>query len=221
MPVGSVRMTRGEWEGARMIETVIDRIVHEHLVAIVRTKDRATGLERAQRLLDGGVQVMEVTWTTPGAAQILSELLRGAPHVLWGAGTVLTAAMAEEAVAVGAQFLVAPDFDEGVWQVAQQHQMPYIPGVWTATEVAQALRRGLTVLKLFPARSGGPAHMQSLHEPFPGAQFIPTGGVTPTNSQEWLAAGAVAVGMGGALSRLAVEDLRSLVYTLRQRGVDQ
>ncbi len=200
-----------------MDETVLDLLRGERLVAIVRSQDVATAVTIGQRLIDADVRMVEIAWTTPGAAQVLLKLSHQAPEIVWGAGTILSATMAEEALASGASFLVAPDFNADVWQITQKHGIAYIPGVWSATEIGQALRYGLTVLKLFPAQTGGIAHMRALHEPFPQVAFVPTGGVTPDNSRDWLDAGAVAVGMGGALSRLSIAPLRTLAQSLRLR----
>lgn len=197
------------------IEELEVKLKQERLIAIVRSRTAEIARVTVQQLVEAGVKLIELTWTTPRATELLVNLTKTSPSVVWGAGTILSPAQAEEAIAAGADFIVSPDFNGDVRKVAAEACTAYIPGVWTANEVAIALRSGLSVLKLFPAQSGGIRHLQSLHEPYPQVQFVPTGGVTPSNSLEWIAAGAMAVGIGGALSRLPVDEMRHIAATLR------
>lgn len=193
---------------------MLDRLQEERLIAIVRASTYARGLAQAQALVAAGVSILEVSWTTPDAFTLLSEL--GTSRVVAGAGTILTEETARRAVAAGAQFLLAPNFSESVHRVAKEFSVPYIPGVWTASEVAQALAAGISVQKLFPAATGGIRHLKALAEPFPTVRFIPTGGVTSGDCREWIDAGAFAVGMGGSLASLEPDAIRNLVGVLRQ-----
>lgn len=180
------------------------------IVAVIRAQETQDAVERAHRALDAGVRVLEVAWTTPGAGDALQHLSNRA--AVLGAGTITTASQAEEACRAGAQFLVAPNFSPEVHNVARKTGVVYIPGVFTAHEVADALGVGLDLLKLFPAATGGIRHLAALKEPFPEVQWIPTGGVTWETLPEWLANGAIAVGMGTALFR--IRDLPEAIRAL-------
>lgn len=179
----------------------IDRIGQCGIVAVVRAPDPATACETCHRLVAAGIGVIEVTFTVPRAGEAISALASTGGGALVGAGTVLRADQAREAVEAGARFLFSPTFTPAVAEVARDAQVLYIPGVFTPSEVANALDAGLRVLKLFPARMAGIAGMRALAEPFPEAAFIPTGGVEADDVAGWLGAGALAVGLGSYLTR--------------------
>lgn len=162
-----------------------------------------------------GLTLIEVSWTTPDASRALREL-SGVVPVL-GAGTVLTPEQAESALDAGAQFIIAPDFCEAVGRVARDRRVPYVPGVYTANEVAAACSMGFNVLKLFPAATGSPSHLRSLREPFPDVHWMATGGVTWDSVEDWLRAGALAVGMGTSLFN--VTDASRRIESLRNSSV--
>lgn len=181
------------------------------LVAVIRSESPDDALERAGRALDVGVELLEIAWTTPNAAQVISAI-KGRSTVT-GAGTVLTREAAQQAIAAGAEFVLAPNFSAEAHDTCRSHGVAYIPGVFTPQDVARACAAGLSTLKLFPAASGGISHLRALGEPFPGLQWIPTGGVSWETVGDWLQAGAVAVGMGSALFRHA--NLRDAVASLK------
>ncbi len=182
-----------------------ERLVRDRVLPIIRTGSPDAALALGKRLSRLGFGLLEVSWTTPGAAGVVRELARRHDGV--GAGTVVTRAMAEEAMAAGAQYLIAPNFSAEVSDYAHRYDLPYLPGVFTPTEVAVALDAGWTWLKLFPGLTGGPNHLQSLREVYPHSHFVPTGGVVFPGGDEWLAAGAEAVGVGSALRRLTDDEL--------------
>jgi len=175
------------------------------VVAVLRagSAERAVGAARA--LAEGGVTAIEVTFSVPDAPAAIAEL---APDesLLVGAGTVVSADQVDAAVRAGARFVVSPHLDDAVLDAAKRNGVPALPGVLTPTEVARSARR-CSLVKLFPASLGGPAFLAALKEPFPGVDFVPTGGVTADNLGDWLRAGAVAVGAGGDLCpRAAIES---------------
>lgn len=148
---------------------------------------RAAALARA--LLEGGIATVEVTLRTPIALDAIREIAREVPDMCVGAGTVLDPEQAAQAVAAGAEFLVAPGFAPEISAVAERSDVPYIPGAVTSTEIMQAMLRGHRVLKFFPAEaSGGVAVLRSLAGPLAhtGVQFMPTGGITSANLAEYL-----------------------------------
>lgn len=189
-----------------------ERIKAAGLVAIIRGSHTTEELlDVGHALADGGVTMLEVTLTSPHALAGI-RLLRRELHdrLAVGAGTVLDAADVDAAVDAGAEFLIAPDLNEDTVTAAARRGVLLIPGVFTGTEVARALRLGCTLLKLFPANSVGPNHIKALAGPFPRAEIIPTGGVGPGDLERYVKAGAVGFGIGSALVRSEPQDLGML-----------
>ncbi|MGP4043217.1 bifunctional 4-hydroxy-2-oxoglutarate aldolase/2-dehydro-3-deoxy-phosphogluconate aldolase [Streptomyces sp. 2A115] len=191
------------------------------VMAILRSAD-ATGLPAVARALaDGGITCLEVTLTTSGAldalARIRDEL---GPEVAVGAGTVIIAGQARDALAAGAEFLVAPVVDTEVIRRAADSGIPCYPGAWTPTEVSTAWQAGAAAVKLFPASTGGPAHLRQLRAPLPDIPLVAVGGVGIDQARDYLDAGARAVGIGSPLLRGAdreptPENLDSLTARAR------
>ncbi len=158
--------------------------------------DDAVPLARA--LVDAGLPCAEITFRTASAAQAIEAIARSVPDIRVGAGTVVTLAQAEAALAAGAGFIVTPGFAPAVVDFALEHGVPIVPGVCTPTEVGMALARGLSVLKLFPAEAaGGVAYLKALAAPFGGVRFVPTGGIGPDNLASYLAVKQV-IACGGS-----------------------
>ncbi len=168
------------------------------MIPVVRglTPDRAGPL--AEALADGGLSVLEVTLEKSGALEAIVELSGSSTIV--GAGTVTTLEQAESATDSGAAFLVSPHLDPVLIEWAIDTGIPYLPGVFTPTEMARALAMGVETVKLFPANVAGPDHVSTLLGPFPGVSIVSTGGITADNAALFLARGAVAVGVGGWLT---------------------
>lgn len=166
----------------------------EHIFAsqkVVPVIRGASALDTAQRLLASGMSVIELTTTIPSWTSVLSQVRSEHPKATIGVGTLTTASDAQAAQDAGADFLVSPWPAPAVRAVAR---VPFIEGGFTPAEVAAASRHG--VAKLFPAHVGGPTYLRSLLAVLPGARIIPTGGIHPSEVDEWLAAGALAVGIG-------------------------
>ena len=181
---------------------VVAGLLARRLIAIVRVPDAAQLLPVAEALRAGGVEVVEFTLTTPGA---LEQLRAARAHfggaLILGAGTVLDAGLAQQAIEAGAQFIVAPNFDPAVVRLCHRHRydVPVIPGALTPTEIVAAWTAGADFVKVFPAGLGGPSYIREVRAPLPQVQLVPTGGVTAENVVEFLKAGAVAVGVGSSL----------------------
>jgi 2-dehydro-3-deoxyphosphogluconate aldolase/(4S)-4-hydroxy-2-oxoglutarate aldolase len=190
------------------------------VVAVLRAPSAAAALAATEALLAGGVRGIEITYSTPDAAEVIAEIRRRhGDEVYLGAGTVLTAAHAEESVAAGAQFLVSPGTRPDLAATLLGTGVPVLSGALTPSEVMAAVDAGVHVVKLFPASLGGPAYLRSLRGPFPDVPFVPTGGVNADNLAEWLAAGAVAVGAGSELcpsAAMVAGDWESITATARQ-----
>ena len=184
----------------------------ERMIMVLRAPDPETALTAARVAIEAGVRIVEVTFTVPGAADVIAELARSsaADGTLIGAGTVRTQEQADLALSRGARFVVSPGLDEQVvaW-VAGQGALA-LPGILTPSEALRALAAGAQALKLFPASAVGPGYIGALLGPMPEVEIVPSGGVGPANARQWLDAGAVAVGMGGALSPSAPLDQEGL-----------
>ena len=170
------------------------------VIAVLRAPTAGAAVTAADALVAGGVTGIEITYSTPDAAEAIRTVReRHGEAVYLGAGTVLTEDHASEAVAAGAQFLVSPGTDPAVTRAMIGTGVTVLSGAFTPSEVMSAARLGAQVVKLFPASLGGVALLKALRGPFPDLAFCPTGGVNPANLADWLAAGAVAVGAGGEL----------------------
>jgi 2-dehydro-3-deoxyphosphogluconate aldolase / (4S)-4-hydroxy-2-oxoglutarate aldolase len=206
---------------------VADAIRRARLVAVLRrVTPRARLLDLIYELVAAGVELFEVTLDAETAIDDLTaarDHLRavgpdaaggdGGPqrHPLVGAGTVRTVAALQRAIDAGADFGVSPVLDHAVLDAALAAGLPFIPGAFTPTEVDAAWRSGATFVKLFPGSSAGPAHVRELRGPLPEVELVVTGGVDPSNAAAFLAAGAVAVGIGSALLRASPDERRRLV----------
>lgn len=171
------------------------------ILAIIRAPSSNAALEIGVAVARGGIGALEVTFTTPGAADAIAALTARLPGVVIGAGTVLDRPTLEAARAAGATFAVSPHLDLELVAAARELGVPYLPGALTPTEVLAGWRGGATAIKLFPAAQVGPSYLAALRGPFPDVPIVPTGGVDEQNVAAWLAAGAVAVGIGGNLVR--------------------
>ena len=175
----------------------LDRLADARLVPVVVLDDAADAAPLAAALVAGGLPVAEVTFRTAAAADSIRAMSeRG--DMLVGAGTVLTPAQVDQAVAAGASYVVSPGLSRAVVERCHEHGVLALPGAVTATEIQAALELGLTTVKFFPAgTSGGPKAIAALAAPFGGLRFVPTGGVSAANLHEYLAVPAV-VAVGGS-----------------------
>jgi len=197
----------------------LDNIRAGKLVAILRGPDSRYVAAAARTLIDAGIGVIEVALTTPGALGAIQELASVAPaEVSIGAGTVLTARAAAEAVSAGASYFVTPAVVPEVISAAGQFQVPVLAGALTPTEILAAHRAGAQLVKVFPAALGGPAYLKWVRDPLPEVPLVPTGGVNLADVSAYLAVGATAVGLGGQLVGDALRggDLDQLADRARQ-----
>jgi 2-dehydro-3-deoxyphosphogluconate aldolase/(4S)-4-hydroxy-2-oxoglutarate aldolase len=185
----------------------LERLRAARAIAVVRARDGAEAVAVADALAAGGLAAIELTFTTPGVAEALPEVrARLGERLLLGAGTITAAEHVRAAAEAGADFLVSPHLDPALLDEMLTSGLLAVPGVMTPSEVAAALRHGASVVKLFPASTVGVSHLKALLGPFPGLKVVPTGGISISSAGEWLAAGAVAVGLGGELLPKRLRD---------------
>jgi 2-dehydro-3-deoxyphosphogluconate aldolase/(4S)-4-hydroxy-2-oxoglutarate aldolase len=185
---------------ARARQDVLRVIETTGVVAVVRLADAAQMRAVADALMTGGVRAIEVTMTVPRAVELIDELTHTLPSdVIIGAGTVLTADVAQQVIAAGAQFVVSPVLRPAVISVCRSHDVAVMPGCFTPSEILSAWEGGADIVKVFPATSLGPGFFKDLRGPLPQVRMMPTGGVTRDNAGDWIRAGAVAIGVGTAL----------------------
>lgn len=179
---------------------IVRAVTAQRVFGIVRSGSAEEAATGARAVLDAGLRAVEVALTTPGALTALARVRADRPEALLGAGTVLDGAAARAAVEAGARFLVSPSLHPEVIRTGHRYGVPVFPGVSTPTEMVRALEEGADALKLFPASAVGPSWLSDIRAALPQAPVIPTGGVTIDDAPEWIAAGAVACGMGSALT---------------------
>jgi 2-dehydro-3-deoxyphosphogluconate aldolase/(4S)-4-hydroxy-2-oxoglutarate aldolase len=178
----------------------LNRVLEAGIIAILRvpTSDQLANVARA--LLDGGIDVIEVTFTVPNALEILAAVKRDlGSRALLGMGTVLDPESARAALLAGAEFIVSPSLNLDVIRLCHRYDKVVIPGAFTPTEILAAWDAGADVVKVFPSDSVGPAYLKALRGPFPQIRLIPTGGVNLETLPAFIKAGASAVGVGSSL----------------------
>ncbi len=180
--------------------SVLERLEQHVVVAVMRAPDAGAAVSGAAALVDGGVRALEITYSTPGAADVIARLrAEYGDEVVVGAGTVTTTRQVAESVGAGADFLVSPGVTAEVAEAMRASGAPFALGALTPSEVMAATDLGADLVKLFPGSLGGPDYLRALRGPFPDVPFMPTGGVSVDNARTWLEVGAVCLGAGGDL----------------------
>jgi 2-dehydro-3-deoxyphosphogluconate aldolase/(4S)-4-hydroxy-2-oxoglutarate aldolase len=187
-----------------------DRIAEIGVLPVIAIENPEHAVPLADALLAGGLPIAEITFRTSAAAEVIARMASERPALLVGAGTVLDRISLDIAKKSGAQFGLAPGFDAEIVDHAADAGFPFVPGIMTPSELSAAMRRGAQVMKFFPAGTiGGPEALKSIAAPFAhlGLKFIPTGGVTPGNMQDWLRVPGVAAVGGTWIAK--TEDIRA------------
>jgi|LSQX01.2.fsa_nt_gb 2-dehydro-3-deoxyphosphogluconate aldolase/(4S)-4-hydroxy-2-oxoglutarate aldolase len=204
---------------------VIESIIDTGVVAIIRTGTAEEAVKTADALVEGGITALEVTYSVPGATEVIRELGQrySGRNLYIGAGTVLDPETARSAILAGAEYIIAPNFDKATAELCNRYQIPYIPGCFTVTEIARALEAGCRLIKLFPASAFTPDIIKAICAPLPQVRLVPTGGVGLDNAFQWIKAGAAALGVGGSLTRVTggrydqvSENCRKLIRQVRE-----
>jgi 2-dehydro-3-deoxyphosphogluconate aldolase/(4S)-4-hydroxy-2-oxoglutarate aldolase len=176
------------------------RIADVGIMPAVRAASREDAVYAVEAVCSGGIPIVELTLTVPGAIELIAELRRNHPDVIVGAGTVLTAEEARQCLDAGALFLSSPGLDREIVELAQQRHVAVIPGALTPTEVILAWKSGVEFVKVFPcAPVGGASYIRALRRPLPHVPLIASGGVNQHTASDFIYAGAVALGIGGEL----------------------
>jgi 2-dehydro-3-deoxyphosphogluconate aldolase/(4S)-4-hydroxy-2-oxoglutarate aldolase len=181
--------------------SVVDRIREVGILPVVRAASSDEALAAVEAIREGGIPVLEITMTVPGAVKIIKDLvLRLGDDALVGAGTVIDSDTARACVDAGASFIVSPALDIPTIETCRILGVPIFPGAMTPTEVLTAWKAGADAVKVFPANAvGGATYLKSLKAPLPQIELIPTGGVSLKNIADFIHAGALAVGVGADL----------------------
>jgi 2-dehydro-3-deoxyphosphogluconate aldolase/(4S)-4-hydroxy-2-oxoglutarate aldolase len=187
----------------------------QRVLAIVRYPDGGDVSAALWAIHRGGLELAEITLGTPDALALIERATLDGLCV--GAGTVKTAAEVRHCADAGARFIVSPAIIPEVVEAAQVADLPVLPGVYTSTEVAEALRLGASILKLFPAGLQGPEYLKALRAPYPDVAFVPTGAITVRSATAFLKAGAVAVAIGADLVGRRAPDTDQGLDALSER----
>ena len=178
----------------------LERLHKIGLIAVIRGPSPELTLKMVEALVAGGVQGIEITYTTPNAPHVVKTLDQTfGERIVLGMGTLTEPAQAQEAAQTGARFLVSPICEPELGSAMVATGMPVMIGALTPTEIYQAHRLGSDVVKIFPGATVGPAYIKALKGPFPQIEMMPTGGVSASNVGEWFAAGVFGVGAGSEL----------------------
>lgn len=199
--------------------TTLDAIAKAGIVAIVRLERYDRAVELARALVAGGITALEFTLTGEGAHQAISETRAAlGDSALIGVGTVLTPEDAHSSIDAGAQFVVTPVVNAEVIAACRERNTPILCGAFTPTEAYTAHQAGADMVKIFPARMGGPKYIADILAPLPFLKLVPTGGISAENARAFLQAGATAVGIGGNLvdaKAVAAGDWESITAVAR------
>ena len=214
-----MRESRAELQMTK--EQVFRRIGEIGIVPVVRAKSGMQAVSAAEAVASGGIPIVEITMTVPGAIDVISELVRSmGKDLLVGAGTVLDVDAAKRCIDAGAEFLVSPGLDVEVVTLANRQGTLIMAGALTPTEVISAWRSGADFVKVFPCGNvGGPKYIKALKGPLPQVPMVPTGGVNLETAADFIKAGAAALGIGGELvsaSALASGNLGEITAAARQ-----
>jgi 2-dehydro-3-deoxyphosphogluconate aldolase / (4S)-4-hydroxy-2-oxoglutarate aldolase len=181
-------------------QDVLSRCREIGVLPVLRAESEDQALALASAVAEGGVTVIEVTMTVPGAIRVMRRLAEQRPNILIGAGTVLDPETARACILEGAQFIVSPALNVKTIEMCHRYGIAVVPGALTPTEIVTAWQAGADVVKVFPATAlGGAKYLKSVKAPLPQVELIPTGGVSHATAQEFLEAGAFALGVGADL----------------------
>lgn len=202
-----------------MKNEMINRINELKIVAVIRGETKEEAQSIAKSAIEGGIKVIELTYTTPNVEEVFHELDNN-PGVIVGAGTVLDEETARSAILRGAAFIVSPHFDEKVARLCNRYSVLYMPGCMTIKEIVTAMELGCSIVKLFPANAFQPNIIKAIKGPLPNVEIMPTGGVNLDNMNEWIGAGSFALGIGSDLNRAYKQNKEQGVMDLAKKYME-
>ena len=187
-----------------LVRFVDEAIRKSRLVAVIRAPSTDAALAAARAVVLGGLPVVEITYSVPDAPSVM-RAMGEVPGAVVGAGTVLTAEQAHAAVDAGARFLIAPNVDLAVAEIARSRGVFYCPGAYTTTEILAARRAGAHLVKVYPVGiAGGPDYIKVIRDPLPDIPYLAAGGTSLSNVAAFLGAGCIACGLGASLADPAI-----------------
>ncbi|MEG1462249.1 MAG: ketohydroxyglutarate aldolase [Anaerorhabdus sp.] len=201
----------------RKAETTM-RMYNTGALAIVRVETIERGLEITEGCLNGGIDVLEISYTLNNAGKVIEAIAsRFKKDICVGAGTVLDSETARHAILSGAQFIIAPNYDEGVAKMCNRYQIPYAPGCTSLTEAVNGLTMGASFIKAFPVSDFyGPKLCKVFKTPLPNMPILASGGITLANLHEWLENGVDVCGFGGLLTKGTKEEIAENAKAIRE-----
>ncbi len=200
-------------------EKVITRITDVGVVAVVRAENSEKAMRIVDACIEGGIPAIELTFTVPKAHKVIEDLAAkySSDEIILGAGTVMDSETARIAMLSGAEYIVSPYFDLETVKTCNRYRVPCMPGAMTIKEVVAAMEAGADIVKIFPGDLFGPKIIKDIKGPIPYAKMMPTGGVDVDNVDQWIKAGAVAVGAGSSLTAGAkTGDYKAVAETAKK-----
>ncbi|WP_422124358.1 bifunctional 2-keto-4-hydroxyglutarate aldolase/2-keto-3-deoxy-6-phosphogluconate aldolase [Planococcus sp. X10-3] len=179
--------------------SILSKLEEAKVVAVIRGGSAEEAIELSKAAIQGGIRAIELTYTTPQVGKVFDALAQ--EDVLLGAGSVLDTETARHAILAGAKFIVSPSYMEEISPLCNRYSIPYLPGCTTLREMVKSMEGGSDIIKLFPANNFDPSFVKSVNGPLPNVRIMPTGGINLNNMADWLAAGAIAVGIGSDLNK--------------------
>jgi len=200
----------------------IQRVANEGIVAVIRAESKDQGLKIVEAVKQGGIKMIEITMTVPGAVDIIKELVEHYKNedVIIGAGTVLDPETARACILAGAKYVVSPSLNLDTIKLCNRYRIPVMPGIMSIRDAIEALEAGAEILKVFPGSAFGPDIISAFRGPIPQGNYMPTGGVNLSNVKNWIKAGAIAVGTGGDLTKGAKTGDYALVTETAKKFVE-
>ncbi len=195
--------------------TILDKVIKNKIVAVIRGNNKEEAEAIIEGAIEGGIKIIEVTYTNKDASEIIKSLVNKYDDVVIGAGSVLNINTAREAIEAGSQFIVGPNFHSTINKYCQDKKVDYIPGCFTPTEVVNALNEGVNLIKLFPGEVLGPKYIKAIKAPIKDVRIMVTGGVNLENIEEWLNSGADALGIGSILTSGTNNEHEKIVSSAR------
>ncbi len=197
----------------------LDSVIENGVIAVLRGLRTDNALNIAKALIGGGVNTLEITMETPDALSIIKNIrTQLGDSVVVGAGTVLDSETARAAIMAGSQFIFSPTVNVETIRITKRYGVASVPGAFTPTEILKAYEAGADAVKVFPAGVLGPAYLKDIKGPLPQIPLIPTGGINLENAADFIKSGAIAIGVGGSLVNMKMENSSDFLEDLTKKA---